>query len=74
MNIDSDLSPTQIEQAAHYLMALRASGQPGGRLPATCRPATLNSGEQVQQRVAELMAATPGGRIAGWKCGLPGAV
>lgn len=73
MRLDSDLTPIQVEQAAQYLMALRASGQPGGRLPETCRPVTLDGGGQVQRRVGELLAAKSGGRIVAWKCGLPGA-
>ena len=71
MRLDSDLTPIQVEQAAQYLMTLREISQPGGRLPETCRPVTLDSGWHVQRRVSELLAAKPGGRIAGWKCGLP---
>jgi 2-keto-4-pentenoate hydratase len=62
------LSHDHITQAASELIAIRNSGQAGPRLPATCRPADLEDGWQVQQEVTRGLGLP----VGGWKAGLPG--
>lgn len=60
-------APTWIDTAARLLAARRRSGQPGPRLPQTCRPTDLDTALAVQAAVtAQLNEA-----IGGWKCGTP---
>lgn len=61
------LSSHAISTAARILSARRHSGEPGARLPESCRPADLASALSVQQTVSDLMQD----EIAAWKCGLP---
>lgn len=66
------LTADAITAAAHTLATRRLTGQVGGALPATCRPATLADALAVQGAVTQALAQRTGERVAGWKCGLPG--
>ena len=57
----------KIEAAARYLVALRHGGQRGARIPAACRPDSIDAALAIQQRVISLLGAT----VGGWKCALP---
>jgi 2-keto-4-pentenoate hydratase len=61
------LTPVQINEAAQHLVAARRAGQPGTRLPESCRPIELADSIAIQRRVQALLGATTGG----WKCSLP---
>jgi 2-keto-4-pentenoate hydratase len=61
------LTPEQITQAATELTARRNSGQPGQRLPESCRPLDLEDAWQVQQAVT-LGLDQP---VGGWKASPP---
>ena len=60
-------TPASIDTAARLLAARRRSGQPGPRLPQTCRPTDLDAALAVQAAVT----AQLGEAIGGWKCGTP---
>lgn len=61
------LTPAQRGDAARHLLAARRARQPGPRLPEPCRPTGIEDALAIQQRVQELLGASPGG----WKCSLP---
>jgi 2-keto-4-pentenoate hydratase len=61
------LTPVQIDEAARYLVAARRAGQPGARLPESCRPIELADAIAIQRRVQALLGLATGG----WKCSLP---
>lgn len=61
------LTPEQITQAAAELTARRNSGQPGPRLPESCRPLELEDAWQVQQAVSRGL----GQAVGGWKASPP---
>jgi 2-keto-4-pentenoate hydratase len=61
------LTPVQINQAAQHLVAARRAGQPGARLPESCRPVELADAIAIQRRVQALLGVATGG----WKCSLP---
>ncbi|HVP89398.1 MAG TPA: 2-keto-4-pentenoate hydratase [Casimicrobiaceae bacterium] len=56
-----------MDQAAQHLVAARRAGQPGARLPESCRPIDLADAIAIQRRVQGLVKAATGG----WKCSLP---
>lgn len=61
------LTPDLIEQAATELLARRTSTRQGPRLPASCRPETLEDGWLIQQAVTRRLAQP----VGGWKTSLP---
>lgn len=61
------LTPDLIEQAATELLARRASARQGPRLPAPCRPETLEDAWLIQQAVTRGLAQP----VGGWKASLP---
>lgn len=61
------LTPEQITQAATELTARRNSGQPGQRLPESCRPLDLEDAWQVQQAVTLGLDQA----VGGWKASPP---
>jgi 2-keto-4-pentenoate hydratase len=61
------LTADPIEQAARHLLHARQTGQPGPRLPESCRPAAPDDALAIQRRVQALLGA----RTGGWKCSLP---
>ena len=61
------LTPDLIEQAATELLARRASARQGPRLPAPCRPESLEDAWLIQQTVTRRLAQP----IGGWKTSLP---
>lgn len=61
------LSPQQIDQAAHHLLAARKAKTRGPCIPEACRPADTDSAVAIHQRVLELLGQT----VGGWKCGTP---
>jgi 2-keto-4-pentenoate hydratase len=56
-----------IDAAARQLVAARTARRPGGRLPASCRPADADAGLAIQRRVVEILSLP----IGGWKCSVP---
>jgi len=62
-------TPEQIIQAATELAARRNSGQPGPRLPDSCRPHELEDAWQVQLAVTRSL----GQAVGGWKASPPSA-
>ncbi|WP_313388495.1 2-keto-4-pentenoate hydratase [Achromobacter aegrifaciens] len=58
-------------EAARYLVAARESGIAGPRLPADCRPQSLNQAFAVQQRTAQLLLEKHQDDIGAWKSALP---
>jgi 2-keto-4-pentenoate hydratase len=63
----SVLSELQRDEAARHLLAARASGRPGGRMPEAYRPQTPEDAIAIQRRVQVALRAATGG----WKCSLP---
>jgi 2-keto-4-pentenoate hydratase len=61
------LSPEQIDQAAHHLVAARKAKTPGPTMPESYRPADYESAIAIQERVLEIL----GEAVGGWKCGTP---
>lgn len=61
------LSPQQIDQAAHHLLAARQAKTPGPCIPETYRPTDTDAAIAIQERVLELLGQT----VGGWKCGTP---
>lgn len=62
-------TPSAAAQAAAILVPRRLQGQPGERLPESCRPAAIDAALAIQAEVS----AQIGDAIGGWKCGMPGA-
>jgi len=61
------LTPEQITHAAAELIRRRNSGQPGPRLPESCRPLELEDAWQVQQAVTRALGQV----VGGWKASPP---
>ncbi len=61
------LSPQQIDQAAHHLLAARKAKTPGPCMPEAFRPTDTDSAVAIHERVVELLGDT----VGGWKCGTP---
>lgn len=58
-------------EAARLLIAARESGVAGPRLPAGCRPQSLDQAFAVQQRTAQLLREERHDDVAAWKSALP---
>lgn len=61
------LSTDAVQAAARTLAERRRSGQPGPRLPESCRPLDLDAALRIQTAVTAQLGET----IGAWKCGTP---